>query len=82
MACSLKAIQHVQAAIKLKTSRDIFTSNPVKILEVFHSNLAKLHSPAQDFDNMKADTLFSNIMLPTLDQEQRDLLECPIITAT
>lgn len=78
MAWSLKAINYTRTPITLKLSRDAYTSNPVRILEVFRSNLAKLYSPALDFDKMKADTLFTNINLPTLECEQHVLLESPI----
>lgn len=69
------AIHRPQTSIRLKTTRDTYTSNTIKILKVFRSNLAKLYSPTQEFDAAKADTLFSSIAFPTLEQEQRNLLE-------
>lgn len=78
MALILWTIHYPQWPILLKTTRDTYTSNPIKLLKVFRSNLAKLFSPTQDFDAAKADILFSNITLQTLAQKQRDLLECPI----
>lgn len=75
---SLKAINHTQNPIRLKTSWEAYNSNSVKILEVFRSNLAKWYSPTQVFDKTKADTLFANISLPTLESEQYALLESPI----
>lgn len=75
MARILKNSQHNQTPIKLKISREAYTSNPVKILEIFRSNLAKLYSSSPNFDKSKADVLFSNITLPNLDQLQRDQLE-------
>lgn len=82
MARILRKIQHTQTSIRLKTSRHAYTSNPVKILEIFRSNLAKLYSSNIDFDfdKTKADDLFSGINLPTLERTQYDLLEKPITT--
>lgn len=78
MARSLNAIKYAQTPIGLKTSRDAYTSNPVTILEVFRSNLAKLYSHISDFKQTKADTLFASINLPTIDNEQLAHLESPI----
>lgn len=44
MARTLQVIHHSTALVRLKTARNTHTSNPVKILEVFRSNLAKLYS--------------------------------------
>lgn len=76
MACSLKAINHTQAPIRLKTSQDAFTSNPIKIL--FRSNLAKLYSLTQDFDKTKADASLANITFPSLESKQYADLESPL----
>lgn len=78
MAQTLRAIHHPTASVWLKTTRYTYTSNPIKILEVFRSNLAKLYSPSQNFNLAGADDLFSRITLPSLKQEQQDSLECPI----
>lgn len=78
MARSLNAIKYAQTPIRLKTSRDAYTSKLVTILEVFCSNLAKLYSNISDFDQMKADTLFATINLPTIDNEQLAHLLSPI----
>lgn len=78
MACTLRAIHHHTRSIRLKTAHNTYTSNPIKILEVFCFNLAKLYSPPQEFDLTKADALFSHISPPTLNQDQQDLLEHPI----
>lgn len=53
MSRSLKFTQHRQTPIRLKTSREAHTSNSVKILEIFRSNLTKLYSSDQNFDKTK-----------------------------
>lgn len=78
MACTLRAIHHPKTSICLKTTHDTYTSNSVTILEVFCFNLAKLYSLTQDFNLGNANTFFSRLALPTLIQEQQDLLKRPI----
>lgn len=78
MARTLRAIHHPTTSMQLKTASNTYTSNPIKILEVFYSNLAKLYSPSQEFDLANADALFSRISIPALNQDQQDLLEHPI----
>lgn len=78
MAHTLRVIHHPKTSIRLKTIRVTYTSNLIKILEVFRSNLAKPYTPSQDFDPANADALFARCTLPTINQEQQDLLKCPI----
>lgn len=66
-------------SMQIKMTCDTYTSSPVKILEVFHSNRAKLYLPSPDLDPTAADAMFSHISLPTLNQTQPDLFECPIV---
>lgn len=78
LARTRRAIQHPKLTIRLKLTNHAYTSNPVQILEISQSNLAKLYSSSQTFDPIKAETLFSRITLPSLQQEQLDLSENPI----
>lgn len=68
---AMRVIHYPTTSVHLKNSSQYSTymSNPIKILEVFHSNLAKLYSPSQEFDLANAGALFSHISLPTLNQD-------------
>lgn len=70
MSHTLRVIHQPKTSIRLKTSNNAYTSNPVKILLAFWSNLAKL-------------LIYTGLTLPKpipiLTQEQLDILESPIM---
>lgn len=60
-------------------SRDIYTSNPIKIVHTFPSYLASLYSEVNTSNITEADSFFSRIKLPELTLAQRNLLDKPIL---
>lgn len=74
-ARQLKCFHTSQPLLHLATRNHTSTSNPVKILEEFQYQLARLYSASPQFDPKKAEEFFSSITLPPLPSHFLDSLE-------
>lgn len=75
LAHALKSIDKQSRPIRLKLSNNTYTSNPLKIVQKFHTHLASLYSTSKEFNHTEADIFFSKLNLPVLTHTQRSLLE-------
>lgn len=78
LAGALKTTNKSFKPIKLKISKNIYTSNPLKIVHKFRSHLKTLYTESNSFNLNEADSFFSKINLPELSDSQKAQLEEPI----
>lgn len=78
LALVLPKVDYTPKPVRLKLSKDTYSSNPLKILKEFHRQLSNLYKNPDTFDQSCMNTLFSTIHLPSLSSSHREALDRPI----
>lgn len=78
LALALQKTNYILKPIRLKLVKDIYTSNPLKILNEFKKNLTELYKEPKIFNQLHLTNLLSTVHLPSLSQTQQESLEKPI----
>lgn len=78
LARALNSINKSSKPIKFKLSKNIYMSNPLKIVKKFSSHLSNLYSETNTFHSNKVESFFSKITLPQTFPYHNTNLEKPI----
>lgn len=78
MARALKSINKSYKPIRLKIADNVYTSNPLKIVQKFSSHLKTLYTETNKTNIEEADAFFSRINLPKMTESQKLSIEKPI----
>lgn len=80
-ALVLRKVDQTLKPVRLKLSRDTYSSNPLKMLHKFSHRLTNLYTILGTFNQTNAENLFSRIKLPTISAPKNENLNKPITTS-
>ena len=75
LARALNSINKTYNPIRLKIANKNISSNPIKIVQKFSSHLKKLYSETNSFNETEANSFYSQIKLPQLNEAQKSQLD-------
>lgn len=78
LALELCKTAYNQKSIRLKLTKDIYTSSPLEILHEFRRKLSEIYRDSNKFDQSCLNTLLSSIHLPSLFLSHQESLDRPI----